>query len=165
MTCRWYHAWPQLMYFTTKQTLDHCRGPGQSVVVQVGHWLVSKLTVSAVLHSLGSVSEQIKAWDPTDLPRQFRVQELCESRGGRPGLSVLTSLLVSVDVNLYWTMLTHWPLLVPNRSTDIRGLEALLQSLFRQLVQTDQLQAQHVWFFRWRGETEWESPSFPSQPR
>ena len=31
----------------------------------------------------------------------FVVQELCESRGGRPGLSVLTSLLVSVDVNNY----------------------------------------------------------------
>ena len=29
------------------------------------------------------------------------VQELCESRGGRPGLSVLTSLLVSVDEKLY----------------------------------------------------------------
>ena len=29
------------------------------------------------------------------------VQELCESGGGRPGLSVLTSLLVSVDVKLY----------------------------------------------------------------
>ena len=29
----------------------------------------------------------------------FIVQELCESQGGRPGLSVLTSLLVSVDVN------------------------------------------------------------------
>ena len=29
------------------------------------------------------------------------VQELCESRGGRPELSVLTSLLVSVDVKLY----------------------------------------------------------------
>ena len=29
------------------------------------------------------------------------VLELCESRGGRPGLSVLTSLLVSVDVKLY----------------------------------------------------------------
>ena len=28
-------------------------------------------------------------------------QELCESRGGRPELSVLTSLLVSVDVKLY----------------------------------------------------------------
>ena len=30
----------------------------------------------------------------------FIVQELCESRGGRPGLSVLTSLLVSVDVRI-----------------------------------------------------------------
>ena len=29
------------------------------------------------------------------------VQELCESRGDRPGLSVLTSLLLSVDVKLY----------------------------------------------------------------
>ena len=29
------------------------------------------------------------------------VQELCESRGGCPGLSVLTSLLVSVDVKIY----------------------------------------------------------------
>ena len=29
------------------------------------------------------------------------VRELCESRGGRPGLSVLTSLLVSVDVKIY----------------------------------------------------------------
>ena len=29
------------------------------------------------------------------------VQELCESRGGRTGLSVLTSLLVSVDVKIY----------------------------------------------------------------
>ena len=29
------------------------------------------------------------------------VQELCESRGGRPGLSVLTSILVSVDVKNY----------------------------------------------------------------
>ena len=29
------------------------------------------------------------------------VQELCDSRGGRPGLSVLTSLLVSVDVKIY----------------------------------------------------------------
>ena len=28
----------------------------------------------------------------------LRVQELCESRGGRPGLPVLMSLMVSVDV-------------------------------------------------------------------
>ena len=31
-------------------------------------------------------------------PTYTRVQELCESRGGRPGLPVLTSLMVSVDV-------------------------------------------------------------------
>ena len=49
------------------------------------------------------------------------VQELCESRGGRPGLSVLTSLLVSVDVKNYWTVLRHWSPLVPNMSTDIWG--------------------------------------------
>ena len=49
------------------------------------------------------------------------VQELCESRGGHPGLSVLTNLLVSMDVKLYWTMLRHWSQLVPNMSTDIRG--------------------------------------------
>ena len=30
-----------------------------------------------------------------------RVQELCESRGGRPGLSLLTSFMVSVDVKQY----------------------------------------------------------------
>ena len=29
------------------------------------------------------------------------VQELCESRGGRPGLYVLTSLLIPVDVKRY----------------------------------------------------------------
>ena len=51
----------------------------------------------------------------------FIVQELCESRGGRPGLSVLTSLLVSVDVKIYWTVLRHWSQLVPNMSNDIWG--------------------------------------------
>ena len=35
------------------------------------------------------------------LYRVVIVQELCESRGGRPGLSVLTSLLASVDVKIY----------------------------------------------------------------
>ena len=47
------------------------------------------------------------------------VQELCESRGGRPGLSDIASLLVSVDVKLYSTMLQHWSQLVPNMSSDI----------------------------------------------
>ena len=49
------------------------------------------------------------------------VQELCESRGGHPGPSVLTSLLVSMDVKIYWTVLWHWSQLVPNMSTDIWG--------------------------------------------
>ena len=39
--------------------------------------------------------------------------------GGSPGLSVLTSLLVSVDVKNYRTVLRHWSQLVPNMSTDI----------------------------------------------
>ena len=48
------------------------------------------------------------------------VQELCENRGGRPGLSVLTSLLVSVDVKLYIEPCFGIGLrLVPNMSTDI----------------------------------------------
>ena len=55
----------------------------------------------------------------------LRVQELCESRGGRPGLSVLMSLTVSVDVKQHRTMLMHWSQFVPNMSTDIRGHEAL----------------------------------------
>ena len=33
-----------------------------------------------------------------ECPFLIKVQEPCESRGGRPGLSVLTSLTVSVDV-------------------------------------------------------------------
>ena len=49
------------------------------------------------------------------------IQELCESRSGCPGLSVLMSLLVSVDVKIYWTVLRHWSQLVPNMSTDIWG--------------------------------------------
>ena len=43
-----------------------------------------------------------------------RVQELCESQGGRPGPSVLMSLTVSVDVKQHWTMLRHWSQFVPN---------------------------------------------------
>ena len=48
-------------------------------------------------------------------------QELCESQGGHPGLSILTSLMVFVNIKQYWTMLMHWSQLVPNMSTDIWG--------------------------------------------
>ena len=44
----------------------------------------------------------------------IRVQELCESRGGRPGLSALMSLTVSVDVKQHWTMLRHRSQFVSN---------------------------------------------------
>ena len=37
-----------------------------------------------------------------------RAQELCESLGGRPGLSVLMSLTVSVDVKHHVYLLTYW---------------------------------------------------------
>ena len=37
----------------------------------------------------------------SEIQLAVRVQELFESRGGRPGLSVLTSLMVSVDVKQY----------------------------------------------------------------
>ena len=47
-------------------------------------------------------TEQIEAYiRAQELRVSLIVQELCESRGGRPGLSVLTSLLVSADVKLY----------------------------------------------------------------
>ena len=53
-------------------------GPPHQVKIQV-----AKTQVKSLAHSSGIV------------------QELCESRGGRPGLSVLTSLLVCVDVKNY----------------------------------------------------------------
>ena len=40
------------------------------------------------------------------LPSIFRDQELCESRGGRPGLQSLTSLMVSVGEKQHRTV-TH----------------------------------------------------------
>ena len=62
--------------------------------------VLSVLTVlRPVLNRLLTVAGSVKCCftsTETDI-----VQELCESRGGRPGLSVLTSLLVSVDVKLH----------------------------------------------------------------
>ena len=54
----------------------------------------------------------------------FIVQELCESRGGHPGLFVPTSLLVSVDVKQYWTMLRHWSQLVNHHSRTLSNTTA-----------------------------------------
>ena len=60
-------------------------------------------------------------WSNLSVTSLSHSSKLCESRGGRPGLAVLTSLMVSVDIKLYWTMLRHWSQLVPNMSSDIRG--------------------------------------------
>ena len=46
--------------------------------------------------------------------RLVRVQELCESRGGRPELSVLMGLTVSVDVKQHRSMLRLWSQFAPN---------------------------------------------------
>ena len=73
---------------------------------------------SCLIHS---AQKGVKEQNHSCLIYSVIVQELCESRGGRPGLSVLTSLLVSVDVKNYWTVLRHWSQLVPNVSTDMWG--------------------------------------------
>ena len=93
-------------------------------------WLISwqffpstlKTTNSQTFTDPNQFSQTFKALKRSShFPQTFIVQELCESRGGCPGLFVLTSLLVSVDVKLCWTMLWHWSQLVPNMSTDIWG--------------------------------------------
>ena len=81
--------------------------PGNELACQ--YWSVpSTATLTSVgLHGAGP--EIVSGWTQAlsakavDLYpcHAYIVQELCESRGGRPGLSVLTSLLVSVDVKLY----------------------------------------------------------------
>ena len=60
------------------------------LATQMGVMRRSKKVSSFELHKFNQLS-----------PHCDIVQELCESRGGRPGLSVLTSLLVSVDVKIY----------------------------------------------------------------
>ena len=93
-------------------------------------WLISqqffpsnlKTTNSQAFTHPNQFSQTFKALKRSShYPHTFIVQELCESWGGCPGLSVLTSLMASVDVKLYWTVLWHWSQLVPNMSTDIWG--------------------------------------------
>ena len=69
-------------------------------------WRISETldTSSASLVRAGNRSDS-RPNRPVHSP-SLRVQELCESRGGRrPGLPVLMSLTVSVDVKQHWTVL------------------------------------------------------------
>ena len=65
--------------------------------------------------------EDIKQHNRTGGRGRVIVQELYESGGGHPGLSVLLLMSPMVSVEQYWTMLTHWSQLVPNMSTDNWG--------------------------------------------
>ena len=90
---------------TTKAT--GCYAMHKTGVSGWGRWgggaLSSAMIISFHPHPLPEI--KIKppktACDFPPPPSPLRVQEPCESRGGRPGLSVLMSLTVSVDVKLY----------------------------------------------------------------
>ena len=66
----------------------------------------NRTSVSSVRSRLNKcLQHEYRAHVVTDLiiPKiNFRIQDLCESRGGRPGLSVLMSLTVSVDVKQHF---------------------------------------------------------------
>ena len=79
----------------------HWKGQGQPQ--KLGHGSSNRVYVN----SRTARGRNNREWFLVRNNLPFVVQELCESRGGRPGLSVLTSLLVSVDVKLYSTMLRH----------------------------------------------------------
>ena len=80
-----------------KNPLLHWRLGPASVSLQAFSWTLYQPSYPCL-----DVSTRICRQDVVGLVSgDWIVQELCESRGGRPGLSVLTSLLVSVDVKNY----------------------------------------------------------------
>ena len=101
----WHGGWGRGRLYTYRYTVTD--------YLSVHHTEFSRPSVSALNVSI------MWLFSSTLLCEPVIVQELCESRGGRPGLSVLTSLLVSVDVKIYWIVLRHWSQLVPNMSNDI----------------------------------------------
>ena len=96
MTKKWRHFGVCLLY---------CSAVSQT------QWLLWTLTGSETQHSESACGTCVHEC-------VWIVQELCESRGGHPRLSVLMSLLVSVDVKNYWTMFRHWSQLVPQLTSE-----------------------------------------------
>ena len=88
--------------FTSTETIRLVRTDSPVPRLSPSSWTMSVLCVCTVIYV------------PASLQNLPRAQDLCESRGGHPGLSVLTSLMVFMDVKEYWTMLTHWSQLIPN---------------------------------------------------
>ena len=77
--------------------------PPREVVWCYGEWQAGHSQLKGV--TFVEILPKVEEWDTTKrrlvILDDLIVQELCESRGGRAGLSVLTSLLVSVDVKIY----------------------------------------------------------------
>ena len=84
--------------FPFNQTLHkHTLMYGWSISEIVSSWILTSRYSCRITSGRGELTAIMCVPQHIDI----RVQELCESRGGRHGLSVLTSLLVSVDVKLY----------------------------------------------------------------
>ena len=67
-----------------------------AVTCHLHFWQNDRDFLRATVVTGGGTDTEIRV--STHFIHPFIVQELCESRGGRPELSVITSLLVSVDV-------------------------------------------------------------------
>ena len=91
-----------LDFFFLKLVIGHL--PVCNIITQYSSFFSSSATPQPQMTPCGNCRDVTKNPDmltPLTTWADFIVQELCESRGGRPGLSVLTSLMVSVDVKLY----------------------------------------------------------------
>ena len=81
---------------TSQSSWSLSLGFGQLVLCQTGQFPCWSLSFGFGQGALISLTRSVKEYIV-----RLIVQELCESRGGRPRLSVLTSLLVLVDVKIY----------------------------------------------------------------
>ena len=103
---------PQHQHRGVSKTTRHQRGRQPRQVAAQGAPLVvipkaSRRLVGPCVTRWSAVTDLVAGWSSHAYLKDRNtdceniVQELCESRGGRPGLSVLTSLVVSVDVKQY----------------------------------------------------------------
>ena len=70
------------------------------VSVDVKHWSQPVVGNVAGIGDVKTVVSWVYVVRSTKISLSI-VQELCDRRGGRPGLSVLTSLMVVVDIKQY----------------------------------------------------------------
>ena len=102
--------WVTIMqHFNLSVTImQHCSlsvtGHHHATLYTIGHWPPCKAEGCRSMFRSDLYATNIAGYRM----RAVTVQELCESRGGRSGLPVLMSLMVSVNVKQHRTMLTHW---------------------------------------------------------